>query len=124
MQWKFPGDTSVGVLNNTALTLNQWNRIWFHVVFNATTGTGEAAWFAGDATSQTGTSATMSAVNTGAGCDEIRIGMNAASTTVSYTWWGDDYKIATGSADPGPAPYTSAAAVSPAWQPRRMPLGV
>jgi hypothetical protein len=89
LQWKFPGDTSVGVLNNTALTLNQWNRIEFHVIFNTTTGSGEAQWYAGDATSQTGTSSTMSAVNTGAACDEIRIGMNAASTVVSYSWWAD-----------------------------------
>jgi hypothetical protein len=71
MQWKFPGDTSSGTNNNTALTLNQWNRIEFHVIFNATTGSGEASWFAGDATTQTGTSSTMTGVNTGSGCDEI-----------------------------------------------------
>lgn len=111
MQWKFPGDTSVGVLNNTALTLNQWNRIEFHVIFNATTGSGEARWFAGDATSQTGTDSTFTATNSGAACDEIRIGMNSSSTTVSYTWWMDDFKVVAGSALPiGPAPYTSVAA--------------
>jgi hypothetical protein len=105
LQWKFPGDTSVGTLNNTALALNQWNRIEFHVVFNATTGSGDAQWYAGDATGQTGTSSTFSAANTGAACDEVRIGMNAASTTVSYTWWMDDDNLnATGY--PGPAPYT------------------
>jgi hypothetical protein len=109
MQWKFPGDTSVGTLNNTALTLNQWNRIEFHVIFNASTGSGEAQWYAGDASSQTGTSATFTATNSGAGCDEVRIGMNAASTTVSYTWWMDDFKLS-GTAYPGPGPYTSGSA--------------
>ncbi len=106
MQWKFPGDTSVGTLNDTAFTLNQWNRMEFHVIFNATTGSGEAQWFAGDASTRTGTQATFTATNTGASCDEIRIGMNAASTTINYTWWHDDLNVnAVGF--PGPGPYSS-----------------
>jgi hypothetical protein len=106
IQWKFPSDTSVGTLNNTALTLNQWNRIEFHVIFNATTGSGEAQWYPGDGVTQTGTSSTFTATNTGASCDEIRIGMNAASTTINYTWWEDSFKLS-GTGYPGPGPYTS-----------------
>lgn len=123
MQWKFPSDTSVGTLNNTALTLNQWNRVEFHVIFNATTGSGEARWFAGDSATQTGTDSTFTATNTGASCDEIRFGMNAASTAVSYTWWLDDLNV-NGTGFPGPAPYGAAAAAAPAVHPRRMPMGV
>jgi hypothetical protein len=106
LQYKFPGDTSVtGTLNNTALTLNQWNRVEWHVIFNASTGSGEAQWYAGDATSQTGTSSSFTGTNTGASCDEIRIGLNAASTTINYTYWWDDFKLAL--SYPGPGPYTS-----------------
>lgn len=126
MQWKTGADLSVGTLNNTALTLNQWNRIEFHVIFNATTGSGEARWFPGDSTTQTGTDSTFPATtNSGAGCDEIRFGMNSSSTAVSYTWWLDSLKVVAGSALPiGPGPYTSAAVQGPALHPKRMPLGV
>jgi hypothetical protein len=112
MQWKFPGDTSVGTNNNTALTLNQWNRIEFTVAFSATVGSGTASWFAGDAATQTGTSSTMTATNTGASCDEVRIGMNAASTTVSYSWWIDDINLNT-TGVPGPGPYSAPVAWPP-----------
>jgi hypothetical protein len=107
LQWKFPSDTSVGTNNNTAVTLNQYNRIEFHIIFNASTGSGEAQWYPGDSVTQTGTSSTFTATNTGASCDEIRIGLNAASTTINYTYWLDDFKLSP-TGYPGPGPYTSA----------------
>lgn len=105
IQWKFPGDTSVGTTNvSSAATLNGWTRVEFHVVFNTTTGSGEAKVFSGDSTSQGGGDETFSAANTGASCDEVRIGMNAASTTVSYTYWLDSLNFNT-VGFPGPGPY-------------------
>lgn len=107
-------DALIGTASaSSAITASTWMRLEFHYLFNTATGeTARVNVYTGDSAT-INTSATCSAINQGAACNEVRFGANTAafSSTSGNAFWLDDINVnATGL--PGPA--TAAAAVRPA----------
>lgn len=91
------GDTAVGTLSGTGLTLNTLWRVEFDfqgIGSGATGGTGTARLFAGDSTTATGGDASATGVNFGSlAPDQIRFGVGTANATASITYYLDGMQV-------------------------------